>query len=83
MKKRRTETGAGDELRSGSSLTRSLKSIGWAFLGIRSRKTHDNETAHVSPLLLIVVAFAAVLVFVFGMMALVHWLASGVGGQGS
>ena len=62
-----------------ASLLGSLRSIGWAFLGIRSSKTHHHETARISPLLLIAVAFAVVLVLVFGLMALVHWLAAGVG----
>lgn len=63
----------------GASLARSLKSIGWAFLGIRSSSTHQHETTRVSPLTLIAVAFVVVLVLVLGLMALVHWMAGGVG----
>ena len=51
-----------------------LKAIGWAFLGIRDSNAHRQDVARVSPLLWIGSGLAAVVVFVFALIAFVRWL---------
>lgn len=56
------------------SLWQSVKAVAWSFLGIRKRSETERDTAGVSLLSIIIVGFAGVLVFVLGLIALVHWV---------
>lgn len=55
-----------------ASVGRPLKEIGWAFLGIRRRSGAVEGASRISPLLLIAVAFVALLVFVVILIVVVH-----------
>jgi hypothetical protein len=56
------------------SLWRSLKMIGWAFLGIRKRTDSQDDLARVSPLQVVGAAIAAVIVIVVMLIVVVHWV---------
>ncbi len=57
------------------SLLRTLKMVAWSFIGIRKNSEYQQDLARVNPLHVILVAIAAVLVFVAGLVLLVHWVA--------
>lgn len=57
-----------------TSFGRSIKTVAWSFLGIRKRSEFENDLARVNPLHVIVVAVAAVLMFVFGLIFFVNWV---------
>ncbi|WHZ10615.1 MAG: hypothetical protein OJF60_001054 [Burkholderiaceae bacterium] len=56
------------------SLWRSVKAIGWAFLGVRSTSGYGEDFRRVKPLHVIVVAFLATVVFVLLLAGLSHWV---------
>ena len=56
------------------SLLRTLKMVAWSFVGIRKNSEYKEDLARVNPLHVILVAIAAVLVFVVGLVFFVHWV---------
>lgn len=58
----------------GGSLLRTLKMVAWSFVGIRKNSEYKEDLARVNPLHVILVAIAAVLVFVVGLVFFVHWV---------
>ena len=56
------------------SFWRSVKLVGWSFLGIRSNREYQEDLGKVSPLHVMAVALAAVLLMVVGLIGLVHWV---------
>jgi Protein of unknown function (DUF2970) len=56
------------------SFARSIKTVAWSFLGIRKRSEFEGDLAHVNPLHVMVVAIAAVLMFVVGLIVFVNWV---------
>ena len=56
------------------SLWRTVKAVGWGFLGIRKNSAHQEDTARLKPFHLVAVGLAAVLCFVLVLMALVNWV---------
>jgi len=65
--------GMADERKGG--LLRTVKAVGWAFLGVRKNSHYQEDLGRLSPLHLIVVALVAVALFVGGLMLLVNWVA--------
>jgi hypothetical protein len=61
-------------MRPEGSLLRSLKMIGWAFLGIRKKADSHDDLARVSPLQVVGAAIAAVIVIVVMLIVIVHWV---------
>ena len=57
-----------------TSFLRSVKMVGWSFLGIRKNSEYQQDLASVNPLHIILVAIGGVLVFVVGLVALVNWV---------
>lgn len=57
-----------------ASLWRSLKMVGWAFLGIRKASDSRDDAAQVKPTHVIGVALGAVLVIVILLISIVHWV---------
>jgi Protein of unknown function (DUF2970) len=58
------------------SFGRSIKTVAWSFLGIRKQSEYQEDLARVNPLHVIVVAIAAVLAFVVGLIIFVNWVAA-------
>jgi hypothetical protein len=56
------------------SVGRSIKTVLWAFLGIRKKSEYEQDLGKVSPFHVIAVALAIVAVFVGGLIALVNWI---------
>ncbi|MEY4712529.1 MAG: hypothetical protein RIS88_1979, partial [Pseudomonadota bacterium] len=56
------------------SFLRSIKMVGWSFLGIRKNSEYQQDLGSVSPFHIIVVALVGVALFVGGLIALVHWI---------
>jgi hypothetical protein len=58
-----------------SSIRHAVKSVAWAFLGIRKNSEYQNDLAKLNPLHIVAVAVVAVVLMVAGLAALVHWIA--------
>ncbi|HVZ44542.1 MAG TPA: DUF2970 domain-containing protein [Ramlibacter sp.] len=56
------------------SLLRTIKAVGWSFVGIRKRSEYEEDLGRLNPFAVIAVAIAAVALFVGGLIALVHWV---------
>jgi hypothetical protein len=59
------------------SLLRTIKAVGWSFLGIRKRSGYEEDLGKLNPFHIIAVALVAVALFVVGLIVLVHWVAKG------
>lgn len=58
------------------SLWRTVRTVGWSFLGIRKKSAYQDDLAKVNPLHIIAVAFVAVALFVAALILLVRWVAT-------
>ena len=58
------------------SFWRSMKMVAWSFFGIRKSSESQQDVAQVNPFHIIVVGIAGAIVFVLGLIALVHWVVS-------
>jgi hypothetical protein len=56
------------------SFWRSMKMVAWSFFGIRKNSESQQDVAQVNPFHIIVVGIGAAIVFVLGLIALVHWV---------
>ena len=54
-------------------LLRAIKAVLWSFVGLRNSRGL-NDDRKLNPILIVAVAFAAVLLFVFALIGLVHWV---------
>ena len=56
------------------SVWRTMQAVLWSLLGVRKGSEWQQDGAQVTPLQIIAVGLAALVLFVLGLMALVHWL---------
>ena len=56
------------------SALRSIKTVAWAFLGIRKNSEYQDDLGKVNPFHIIAVALVAVALFVGGLIFLVNWV---------
>ncbi len=56
------------------SALRSIKTVAWAFLGIRKNSEYQEDLGKVNPFHIIAVALVAVALFVGGLIFLVNWV---------
>lgn len=56
------------------TLLRSLKTVAWSFIGIRSRAGLQEDMAKVNPLHVLLAGVVLVLVLVFGLIGLATWV---------
>ena len=56
------------------SLLRSLKTVAWSFIGIRSRAGFEEDAAKVNPLHVLLAGIIAVLVLVISLIGLATWV---------
>ncbi|WP_307695066.1 DUF2970 domain-containing protein [Variovorax boronicumulans] len=55
-----------------------MKAVGWSFFGVRRNSAYKEDLGKLNPLHVIVVAFAAVIVFVVGLVLLVRHVVAAV-----
>lgn len=53
---------------------RSIKTVAWAFLGIRKNSEYQEDLGKVNPFHVIIAALVGVAVFVGGLIAVVNWV---------
>ncbi len=58
-----------------TSLWATVKAVLWGFLGVRRRSDFQDDVARLNPLHLMAVGVAMALLFVFGLILLVNWVA--------
>lgn len=63
-----------DDTSGSQSFLHSIKAVAWSFLGIRRSSEFQADIGRIQPFHLIVVGLLAGLLFVLGLMALVHWV---------
>jgi hypothetical protein len=56
------------------SLLRTMKAVGWSFIGIRKNSEYQEDLGKLNPFHVIAVAIVAVALFVGGLIALVNWV---------
>ena len=56
------------------SLLRSLKTVAWSFIGIRSRAGFEEDAAKVNPLHVLLAGVISVLVLVVSLIGLATWV---------
>jgi Protein of unknown function (DUF2970) len=56
------------------SLLRTLRAIGWAFLGVRKRSGWEEDMQRLNPVHVVAVALVLVALLVAGLIALVNWI---------
>ena len=70
----RSEPPGAQPAKPATSFLRSIKMVGWSFLGIRKNSEYQQDLASVNPLHIILVAIGGVLIFVVGLVLLVNWV---------
>jgi len=61
------------------SLLAVVKTVLWAFFGVRKRLGHEQDTVQVSPLQIIITGVIAAALFVTGLILLVRFIISNAG----
>ena len=56
------------------SFWRTVKAVGWSFLGVRKNSEYQEDTAKLNPVHIIVVGIVGAMLFVLGLVALVNWV---------
>lgn len=56
------------------SFLRSVKTVAWAFLGLRKRTEYQRDLESINPLHVIVVGILGFLLLILSLVALVHWV---------
>ncbi|MDQ0589334.1 DUF2970 domain-containing protein [Variovorax paradoxus] len=57
-----------------ATLWDTVKAVGWSFFGVRKKSAYQDDLAKLNPLHIIAVAFAAVIVFIVGLVLLVRYV---------
>ena len=69
-----SKSGAGKQSVQAASTLGTVKTIAWAFFGVRKRNDHERE-ARVNPLIVVAAGFVGVFVLVAALIVLVNWVA--------
>jgi hypothetical protein len=59
-----------------ATLWDTVKAVCWSFFGVRKKSAYQDDLAKLNPLHIIAVAFAAVIVFIVGLVLLVRHVAA-------
>jgi hypothetical protein len=59
-----------------ASILEVARTVMAAFFGVRRRAAHEQDTRHVSPVQIIVVALVLAALFIFTLVAIVHFVTS-------
>jgi hypothetical protein len=57
-----------------ASALRTVQAVLWSFVGLRSRQGFEKDTQQLNPIHVVMVGFAAVLVFIGILAGVVHWV---------
>jgi hypothetical protein len=57
-----------------ASFWRTVKTVGWSFLGIRRRHEAHEDLVRVNPFHIVVTAIVVVLIFVVSLIVFVNWV---------
>jgi hypothetical protein len=57
-----------------ASIFRTVKTVLWSFVGLRSRGGYENDVAQLNPLHIIIVGLVGVFVFVGSLILLASWV---------
>lgn len=60
--------------RPGGSLLRTVRAVAWAMFGVRDGDEYRKDQHTLQPLQVLLVGLVALLLFVLGLMLLVHWI---------
>ena len=52
-----------------------VKAVSWSFIGVRRHSDFQDDVSNLNPLHLVAVGFGMTLLFVFGLILLVNWVA--------
>lgn len=67
-------TNAPSERSAKGNILRTVKAVGWSFIGIRKNSDYQEDLGRLNPFHVIAVALVAVALFVAGLIALVNWV---------
>ena len=56
------------------SIWRTIKAVGWSFVGLRARGDYEQDIAQLNPVHIVIVALVGVLVFVGSLILLATWV---------
>jgi len=56
------------------SMLRTVRAVAWAMFGVRNGDEYRKDQHQLQPLQVMCVGLAALVLFVLGLMALVHWI---------
>ena len=59
------------------SFWRTVKAVGWSFVGLRARGDYEEDVKNLSPLHIIAVGLMGIFVFVAVLVLLVNWAVAG------
>ena len=70
----RPEPGLREAVQRKGSLLHTLRTVGWAFFGVRRRSGLDEDMVKINPLHLVIVGIACAALFVVALVMLVRWI---------
>jgi hypothetical protein len=56
------------------SFWQTAKAVGWSFFGVRKSSDYAQDVAKINPVHVIVVGVVAAVMFVVGLVLLIHWV---------
>ena len=66
----------------GSAFWRTLRMVGWGFLGVRRRSEYPRDLGQVNPLPIMLAGLVGVLLFVLLLLGIIRWVVSGPAAAG-
>jgi hypothetical protein len=60
-----------------ASLWRTVKAVGWSFMGVRKNSEYQQDLARLNPLHVIAIGIAGAMLFVLLLVGLVNWIVPG------
>lgn len=69
-----SESGSGKPSVQAATPLGTVKTVAWAFFGVRKRNDHDRDT-RVNPLVVVAAGFVGVILLVAALIVLVNWVA--------
>jgi len=61
----------------GPAFWRTLRMVGWGFLGVRKRSEYQRDLAQVNPFHIMLAGLIGVVLFVLLLLGIIHWVVSG------
>lgn len=76
MRESQTDAGSSmhDKAQVKASLWRTVRMVGWSFLGIRKKSAYEDDVVQLNPIHLIIVGLLAALSFIGALLVIVRWV---------